>query len=571
MTNTPVEMDGRTFVRMIHAGAENLEANAEIVNELNVFPIPDGDTGTNMSMTIGGGLHSVDAYEGTSIGKAAEILADGMVLSARGNSGVILSQLFAGMATGLQGKTTATVSDLAGALQSGVKNAYAAVIHPTEGTILTVAREAADFASSRINKDSTILSFGKDYLQELGASLRRTPEMLDVLKEAGVIDSGGAGLYYIVDGIVKNGAGQSVTAEPARKISVQQVQKPDISRFNENSVMEFGYCTEFLLQLQTAKTDVQHFDIQKLTDYLQTMGNSIVAFQNGTVIKVHVHTMFPGKVMTHCQEYGEFLTVKVENMTLQHHETTIRNRFVFQDEEKQKMPEGFTFQPEKKKERKKYGLVTVASGEGIRKTFSDLGADVIIEGGQGHNPSTEDFTEAFREANADTIFVLPNNGNTILAARQAAELTEDAEVYIVESRNIGEGYAALTMLDYDSDDPEQILAGLLDAIRGVKTGMVSRAIRDAVLNGIDVKKGNYIGFTDKTVMSTAADKQRAVLDMLSAMQAQENDVLILICGTSVSQAEKESVLQEVHGAFPRLETYDIDGGLDLYDYTAVLE
>lgn len=548
-------LDGQMFVRMVSGGAANLKANASIVNDLNVFPIPDGDTGENMSLTIGGGLRCLEGYSERSIDKAAALLADGMLLSARGNSGVILSQLFSGIASGLRGKDTATVTDLAEALKSGVKHAYAAVINPTEGTILTVAREAAEFASSRITEESTLASFGEDYLKELDASLQRTPELLAALKETGVIDSGGAGLYYIVDGIIKAANGEPIGSDITVKNDITQV--PDISKFNENSIMEFGYCTEFLLQLQTCKGDISAFSVDELIAYLETIGDSIVAFQTGSIVKVHIHTMSPGIVITHCQKYGEFLTLKVENMTLQHHETAVQNRFPSNAGHRIKQ--------------KKYAVVAVASGDGIKKTFSDLGADVVLDGGQGNNPSTEDFTKAFDKANAATVFVLPNNKNIVMAARQAAELYKSSNVFVIESKNVGEGYAALTMLSYDSDDAQIIFKELTEATKGVKTGAVTKAVRNAQIDGIAIKENEYIGFTDKRMLASDSDKCKTAMHLLQALQAEAHEFLIVIYGSNIESSDRSDLTDALASTYPNVEIYEIYGGPDAYDYTFILE
>lgn len=318
-------LDGQTFLRLVAGGAAQLRANAKIVNDLNVFPIPDGDTGENMCLTISGGLHRAQEMTGDDLCVVSEGLASGMLLSARGNSGVILSQLFAGIAAGLRGIAAADVSEFADALQSGVRYAYAAVVTPTEGTILTVAREAADYAQGRIHAQTSFSEFGQDYFKALGDSLQRTPELLAVLKEAGVIDSGGAGLYYIVDGMLRTARGEEI-AQAEMAFSEPQ-QTVDFSAFTEDSVMEFGYCTEFLLQLQRSKCDVDAFETDALIAWLSERGDSIVAFKTGTVVKVHVHTMHPGAVLEYCQNFGEYLTVKIENMTLQHHESTVQNAF----------------------------------------------------------------------------------------------------------------------------------------------------------------------------------------------------------------------------------------------------
>lgn len=544
-------LDGQTFKKLLSGGAANLQQNSKTVDDLNVFPIPDGDTGENMSRTIRGGLSDLEGYGGNSIYEAASILADGMLLSARGNSGVILSRLFYGVAKGLEDKKEATVGDMAAALKSGVDSAYSAVANPTEGTILTVAREAADYAASRINENSTLESFGNDYYNELCASLKRTPELLSVLKEAGVIDSGGAGLYYIMDGIMKTVRGEQ---PEATEISVEQKDGLDLSLFDENSVMTYGYCTEFLLRLQNFKVNIDGLYVEDMIKWLNTVGDSVVAFKNGTAVKVHVHTLTPGKVLEHFQQYGEFLTVKIENMTLQH-----------SDHDK-KLGETA---PEVS--RKKYATVTVATGQGIKKTFEELGADYVIFGGQCQNPSAEDFIEAFDKVNADNIFVLPNNGNIVLAAKQAAELYKKSAVYVAESENIGEGYAALTMLSYDCDDPETILTDMQSSMYGVVTGMVTKSVRDTSLGGLDIKKDDYIGFSGKTMLSASENKIDAAEKCLENLDADDHEILIAIYGSDASDDEKQSFRRMAMRRFPSLELYEIDGEQKVYDFILILE
>lgn len=555
-------IDGQTFIKMVSGGAANLRANASIVNDLNVFPIPDGDTGENMSRTIGGGLSRLDIHDRLTLDKASRMLADGMLMSARGNSGVILSQFFAGIAKGFEGKENANLEDLANALKSGVESAYAAVNKPTEGTILTVAREAAEYASSRITADSTFASFANDYINEMNASLRRTPELLDVLKEAGVIDSGGAGLYYIADGAIKAANGDEfVSTVPTDDIhTVDNNVKPiNTNGFDENSVMKFGYCTEFLLQLQTCKTDVKNFDLDKIKAYLETVGDSIVAFISGTVVKIHVHTMTPGTVLDYCQQYGEFLTLKIENMTLQHNETVISNRF---DEKKGN---------KKKSEKKPYALVTTASGEGIKQTFTELGADYVICGGQTNNPSTEDFIYAFDKVNAETIFVLPNNSNIIMAAKQAAELYKDSDVRVVPSHNIGEGYAALTMLSYDSGDTDAITGELEEAMQGVITGMITHSVRNADIDGVSIDKDAYIGFTDKKMLASDGNKIDTAMLLLDKLNAKSHEFLIAVFGKEMTDSEREEFTARMSAEYPMMEVYTIDGGQEVYDLMLILQ
>lgn len=550
-------IDGQTFIKMVSGGAANLRANASIVNDLNVFPIPDGDTGENMSRTINGGLSRLDIHDGLTLDKASRMLADGMLMSARGNSGVILSQFFAGIAKGFEGKENADLDDLANALKSGVESAYAVVNKPTEGTILTVAREAAEYAASRITADSTFASFANDYINEMNASLRRTPELLDVLKEAGVIDSGGAGLYYIADGAIKAANGENfITSVSPEENAPKTI---DTDGFDENSVMKFGYCTEFLLQLQTCKTDVKNFGLDKLKAYLETVGDSIVAFISGTVVKVHVHTMTPGTVLDYCQQYGEFLTLKIENMTLQHSKTVISNRFDEKREDK------------KKAEKKPYALVTTASGEGIKQTFTELGADYVIYGGQTNNPSTEDFISAFDEVNAKTIFVLPNNSNIIMAAKQAAELYKDSDVRVVPSHNIGEGYAALTMLSYDSGDTDAIAGELEEAMQGVITGMITHSVRNADIYGVSIDKDAYIGFTDKKMLASDGNKIDTATLLLEKLNAKSHEFLIAVFGKEMTDSEREEFTARMSAEYPMMEVYTIDGGQEVYDLMLILQ
>lgn len=547
-------LDGQTFKKLLNGGAANLSLNSKTVDDLNVFPIPDGDTGENMSRTIRGGVSGLEGYGGNSLYEAASILADGMLLSARGNSGVILSRLFYGIAVGLEGKNEATVDEIGFAMKKGVESAYSAVSNPTEGTILTVAREATDYAVSRTNEKSTLETFAKDFYNELSASLKRTPELLAVLKEAGVIDSGGAGLFYIADGIMKTINGNQPSADTVNA-SAGKEQSVDFSLFDENSALTYGYCTEFLLRLQNAKTDIEGFSAQDAVDYLNSVGQSVVAFKNGSILKVHVHTFTPSKVLEHFQKYGEFLTVKIENMNLQHsgHEAAL------------------SMKAEKQEKRKKYAVVTVASGEGIKKTFEELGADVVISGGQCKNPSAEDFMAAFDKANADNIFVLPNNGNIILAAKQAAELYKKAKIYVAGSENIGEGYAALTMLSYDSDDADTILTELNSSMYGVVTGMITKSVKNTSLGGIDIEKDDYIGFSGKTMLSSSKEKIETAKKCLENLEANEHEILIAIYGNDVTEQQKTDFRRMILASFPSTELFEIDGGQDVYDFILILE
>lgn len=415
------KIDGELYSQLITAGAANLSIHEEEVNNLNVFPIPDGDTGSNMLLTMNGGKNAI--IQEANISKAAQVIASGMLLGARGNSGVILSQFFDGISSGFADLTTADVAQFGIACREGVKHAYEAVMTPVEGTILTVVKDATEYACS-IKADS-ILDFIENFIAEAKLSLERTPNLLPVLKKAGVVDSGGAGLIYIMEGMKQFLKGETISTANKEDLTKSQhggnfgsqAKGIDLNKFTSDSILEFGYCTELLLRLQNAKCDVENFSVETIKEYLGTIGDSIVAFKTGSIIKIHVHTKTPGKVFDFCQQYGEFLTVKVENMSLQHNNL---------DEDEFAKPK-----KDNTKDAKKYGVVAVASGSGIQQMFREHGADVVINGGQSMNPSAEDFIKAFKEANAETIFVFPNNGNVILAAKQAAKLFQEAQIEVI--------------------------------------------------------------------------------------------------------------------------------------------
>ncbi|MBO7369100.1 MAG: DAK2 domain-containing protein [Clostridia bacterium] len=544
-------VDGNLFESLIYSGVARLNENVKTVNELNVFPIPDGDTGDNMLHTITGGYEKMKCISDNDVGKKSRALSDGMLLNARGNSGVILSQLFSGIANGMNGAETVDISMLARAFVEGVKTAYHAVVQPVEGTILTVARESFEYAAANVEPESSLSSFFKDVLQKMRVSLENTPNLLAVLKEAGVIDSGGAGLYYIIDGMQSAVKGEELSFEGHES----KTADVDFSLFNEDSVMKFGYCTEFLLQLQRAKCDVDDFDINVIIDYLGAIVDSIVCFKTGTIVKTHVHTMTPHKVLEFCQQFGEFLTIKIENMTLQHNETIKEKEAAFTRVERARKP---------------FAVVTVATGKGIIDMFTEFGADYVIDGGQGNNPSAEDFIKAFDEVAADDIFVLPNNGNIILTAKQAAKMYEKSTVHVIESKNIGECYSALSMLDYSSGDPEVIAANLRNDLEGVETGMVTVSVRDAVLNGVKIEKGNYIGFTDKTMCASSPDKVETLSLLCKKLNFFDNNFMIVIYGEDVSEDDKARVKERIADK-KDLEFYEIDGGQKVYDFILISE
>ena len=541
-------LDGILFARMINSGAANLKAHAKEINDLNVFPIPDGDTGDNMLMTMMGGVHhDTSSYE--SLCEMADRVSSGMLLSARGNSGVILSQFFEGIKNGFTGLQTADTKEIGEAFRQGVKQAYSSVMTPTEGTILTVVREATEYACEQ--NTQTPEEFLNAFIDEAKRSLARTPELLPVLKKAGVVDSGAAGLIYIVDGMMRAVIGEDI-ADFAE--AVESAQQLDLDAFNEDSVLEFGYCTELLLRLQNAKTDIATFDVKVISDYLMTIGDSIVTVRNGSIVKLHVHTMTPQKVLDFCQQYGEFLKVKIENMSLQHNNTVT--------EEKETYPT---------KERKEYGVVAVACGEGLKETFCERGADVIVDGGQSMNPSAEDFITAFDEVNADVIFVFPNNGNIILTAEQAAHLYDKSDVRVIESTTIGAGYASLAMLDTSSGDTDAIVEDLRMAMDGVITAEISHCVRDATIDGKEIHTGDYIGFVGKEMLSVNESRFVTVCESIDALNFSRYDFCILICGKDATDEEAEKIEAYVNSHYRGKEIYIINGGQDVYDYIMIVE
>ncbi len=528
-------IDANLYLNLIRGGAASLAAHRQTVNDLNVFPIPDGDTGDNMFMTIQAGCHAA----GSSLPEMAKAVSTGMLMGARGNSGVILSRIYAGIAKGLEGVGEADVDTLSRAMLAGVEESYQAVSEPVEGTILTVFREGAQAAAG--SKD--LKEYFDQLVTSMNLSLQHTPELLDVLKKAGVVDSGGAGLLYIAEGMRAALNGETAEAEDTAAPVSKQV---DLNAFTEDSVLEFGYCTEFILRLQRSKVDLDSFDETVLSDWLSKNGESLVFFRDGSIVKVHVHTRTPGDILNHCQQYGEFLTLKVENMTLQHHENHMDERF--------------------KQGRKAFGVVTVASGAGLEETFRELGADVVIEGGQTMNPPVDRFIQAFDKVDADTIFVLPNNSNILLTARQAAELYDKADIRVIPCKTLGEGYYALANMDAEADNADALETALTEAAGEVVTGLVSRAIRDSG----NVREGDYVGISGKEILASGATPESALMALADALGAGSSDVLLVFAGADTAQTDAECVRGKLESMYPRSEVILQSGGQPVYEYILLL-
>ncbi len=545
-----ITLNGATYAGMLSSGADHLGCYRKAVNDLNVFPIPDGDTGDNMLATVYSGADAVERDEAADLATAASKAAHGMLLGARGNSGVILSRIFSGINRGFEGVSEATLSDIAHAMECGVEEAYRAVPVPVEGTILTVFRDGVRFANDRIGEDSTLKTYFNDLLGEMQRSLERTPELLPVLREAGVVDSGGAGLIYIFEGMRRSLNGETVE----RAESHVEAKKADLDAFGADSVLTYGYCTEFLLRLQNAKGDPESFDLPAFVDYLNSVGNSVVAFREGSILKVHVHTMRPGDILNRCQRYGEFLTLKVENMSLQHNET--------------ELPEVTVTTP---KPRKKAGIVAVAAGAGLKETFLELGTDAVIDGGQSMNPSTADFLDAFDRTNADVIYVFPNNGNVIMTAKQAKDLYPASDIRVLNTRSVGEGYAAISMIDVNAGEPDDVVNDLNEIIRSVTTGFVSRASRNAEKDGVHVREGDFIGFIGDTIYVNDCGAVDTALALSRSMHVENCGVLLLLVGQDAPEAEADELTSALTKLYPRTEVIRIGGGQPVHQYILVGE
>ena len=548
VTETPYKLNSELYLLMLRQGAARLGANRETINDLNVFPIPDGDTGDNMLMTLEGGS-SVPAAPG--LGETARAASQGMLLGARGNSGVILSRFFAGIAKGLEGCQEAELPVFIQALREGVSSAYGAVSEPVEGTMLTVLREGVAQAEG-----DGFAAYFHSLSSAMRASLERTPDLLPVLKEAGVVDSGGAGIVCITEGMLDALEGR-VTAVSAA--SAPQKAAVDLDRFGPDTPLEFGYCTEFLLRLQTAKVgDPEAFDAEVIRSWLDSVGESVVCFKDGSIVKVHVHTRTPGQILDGAQRWGEFLTVKIENMTLQHSGVSIQDRFSAPPKE------DFAIS------RKRCAVIAVASGAGLVQAFRDAGVDEVVEGGQTMNPSAADFLAAFDRADAETLFVFPNNSNILLAARQAASLYDKSEVIVLPSKDIGAGYVAAASVDRSCKDMAEITGLAQATLDSVTTVIVSRADRDAVRDGLSIRKGDFIGFEGHRILCADPGRTDAALRSAEALDLGAHDVALVFYGQDTPEAEAEAFAETLRTRYPRTEVILTDGGQPVYDYILAL-
>ncbi|MBX7000065.1 DAK2 domain-containing protein [Bacillus aerophilus] len=552
-------LGGRSFAKMILAGAHHLSQNAQIVDALNVFPVPDGDTGTNMNLSMTSGAKAVEETNTDHIGKVGVALSKGLLMGARGNSGVILSQLFRGFSKNIEQKETIDAKEFALALQAGVDTAYKAVMKPIEGTILTVAKDAAKKAVAVSATEDQIDRVLELTIEEARASLDRTPDLLPVLKEVGVVDSGGKGLLCVYEGFLASLRGEELPPKTASLPTLKELvsaehHKSAQSHMNTEDI-EFGYCTEFMVKFEE---DKQSFDENAFREELSEFGDSLLVVSDDTLAKVHIHAEQPGDVLSYAQRYGSLINMKIENMREQH--SSIVN------EEKDHSPAA---PKATAAEKQRFGVVSVAMGEGIADLFKSIGASVVIEGGQTMNPSTEDIVKAIDRIHAETVFILPNNSNIVMAAKQAATVSS-REVVVIPTKTVPQGMSALLSLNETASN-EDNEAAMLEAIDHVKSGQITFAVRDTQIDGIDIAKGDYMGLYNGKITLTAKNQLDAAKELLTQMVTEDDEIVTIIKGEDASSDEMEALEAYIEETFEDVEVEVHDGKQPLYSYILAVE
>ena len=547
-------IDAQLLQKAFIAGAYNLERNKDYINELNVFPVPDGDTGSNMSLTIMAAAREVSALENPSMDELSKKISSG---SLRGNSGVILSQLLRGFCKEIKGKKQITVSVLADGFVRAVETAYKAVMKPKEGTILTVAKGVAEKAVELSEMDMDFETLGQEILDHGNEVLKQTPELLPVLKEAGVVDSGGQGLMEFLTGAYNGLTGKEEIKEPVTSGGAAKAQTMSSEEI-DTSHIKYGYCTEFIIMLEKE----YNAEIEaKFKEFLTSIGDSLVVVSDDEIVKVHVHTNHPGLAFEKGLEYGSLTSMKVDNMREEHKEKVIHE----QDRKKAAEQEAAKEEP-----KKPFGFVAVSVGEGLNDIFKDLGVDHIIEGGQTMNPSTEDVLDAISKVNAETVFVFPNNKNIILAANQAAEIEEEKQVIVIPTKTIPQGISALISFD-ETATAEANQAGMEDAITAVKSGQVTYAVRDTSIDGKEIKTGDYMGIDDAGIQAVGQDITEVVKDLIGAMADEDSELLSIYYGSDVEEEKANALVEAVQAAYPDFEVEAHAGGQPIYYYILSLE
>lgn len=540
------KIDGKLLKKMLDYGAKNLELNKQKVDELNIFPVPDGDTGTNMSMTFTNAIKELNKLDNEQLYSVSKTASSGALIGARGNSGVILSQILRGFSAGMKDKNVLEIEDLADAFKSASDTAYKAVMKPTEGTILTVIRMMSEFAqeNKHLYDDKGIEKFFEDTIEAGNKALQSTPELLPVLKEAGVVDSGGQGLMYIWEGAYKAMTDQELDSPVTLNIS-QRERFVDDSNMRPEDIT-FGYCTEFIVR------EASDVDENELREYLSTIGDSIVCIKDDDLIKVHVHTDHPGQAFEKGLSYGPLTRMKVDNM---------REMLGVSDTEEAEIVEEEELVP--------YGFVAVSPGEGFTKIFKDLGITKVITGGQTMNPSTQDFLEEIDKINAENIFLFPNNGNIILAANQA-EAISDKNIHVIPTKTIPQCIAAMLAFDPENDAKENTLQ-MDEAIEHIKSGEVTYAVRDTIINKLQIKKNNIIGITDKEIVAKGKHIDKVVEELLEKMIDDESSFVSLYYGEDVAEHKAQKLVEKLTDKFEDCDFEIAYGGQPLYYYIISVE
>ena len=554
-------IDAKTLKKMFLAGAANIEAKKEYINELNVFPVPDGDTGTNMTLTIMSAAKEVDALSDPTIEELAKAISGGSLRGARGNSGVILSQLFRGFTKEIKDYKEINVTIMTNALQKAVETAYRAVMKPKEGTILTVARGGAEKASQLVSETDDLVYFCKEVIASMEEVLQQTPDMLPVLKEAGVVDSGGQGLVEIAKGAYDALIGKKVTFATAGSPREAAGTGINVERVASENI-KFGYCTEFIILLEK---DFNRDSELAFKDYLSSIGDSLVVVSDDDVVKVHVHTNDPGLAIQRALTYGSLTSMKIDNMREEHNEKVIKDAAKAAKELKKEDEKARAVKP-----RKRAGFIAVSIGVGLDEIFKGLNVDYLIKGGQTMNPSTEDMLNAIREVNADNIFIFPNNSNIILAAEQARQLTEDKNIIVIPSKTIPQGITALINFMYDKT-PEENTERMIEEMRNVKSGQVTYAVRDTNIDGKEIKQGNIMGIGDKTILAVGTEIKDTTLDLIKTLINEDAQLVSLYFGEEVKEEAAQELAKAVSDLYPSVDVDVQYGGQPIYYYILSVE
>lgn len=540
------KINGKLFADMIIQGAQNLSNNADLVDSLNVYPVPDGDTGTNMNLTMTSGREEVENNLSKNIGELGKTFSKGLLMGARGNSGVILSQLFRGFCKNIESESEINSKLLAESFQAGVETAYKAVMKPVEGTILTVAKDAAQAAVEKANNTEDCIELMEYIIVKANESLENTPNLLAVLKEVGVVDSGGKGLLCVYEGFLKALKGEKVEAKVAKLDKDEFVHdEHDFHGVINTEDIIYGYCTEMMVRFGKNK---KAFDEQEFRQDMSQFGDSLLVINDEEIVKVHVHTEYPGKVFNYGQQYGELIKLKVENMREQHREV-IRK-------------EQHTAKP--KMETVETAIITISMGEGISEIFKSMGATHIISGGQTMNPSTEDIVKVIEQSKCKRAIILPNNKNILMASEQAASIV-DAEAVVIPTKSIPQGISALFQYDVDATLEENKVQ-MADSVNNVKSGSLTYAVRDTKIDGVEIKKDAFMGLIEDKIVSSQSDQLTTVTELLIEMLAEDSEILTVIIGQDAEQAVTDNMINWIEEQYPDVEVEVHEGGQPIYQY-----